>query len=155
MSRLVVRSTAAVAILLLLSIGISSKRSAISLLWRKALYSNPHLMPPYRAPFTGCDWPGVVQGSYAVFLHHGCTLEKHKEQVGRQANLESRITRVVPETSYHGLYYFAEQVDDVEIDAIRSDIAVDMIECDRTVEVDIGTKVDVDQPAERHWGEAR
>ncbi|KAG8631228.1 hypothetical protein KVT40_000368 [Elsinoe batatas] len=136
MSRLPVRSTAAIGILLLLFIGVSSKRSAISLLWRKALYSTPHLMSPYRAPLTGCDWPDVIEGSYAVFLHHGCTLEKHKEQVGRQGNLDSRITHVFPETSHHGLYYSTEKVDGVELDAIRSDIAVDMVECDLMVEVD-------------------
>lgn len=84
----------------------------------------------------GCEWPTVIQESFCVFLHHGCSLEEHKRTVGQQINLDSKIKHIFPETRNHGLYYCADRVDDVTLSAIRAELVVDMIECNRVLEID-------------------
>ena len=91
----------------------------------------------------GCEWPDVIQGAYFIFLHHGCTLEEHTETVGKQANLDWKITHVFPGADHHGLCYTVEEIDDVALDAIRTDIVVDMIECNRSPKAIEGETVEI------------
>lgn len=85
--------------------------------------------------------PDINPGSYCVFLHQGCSLEKHKLAVGEEADIESKIRHIFPETRNHGLYYCADNVDDVTLDAVRADIIVDMIECDRSPEISFESEI--------------
>lgn len=126
-----------VAPFLLLSLDAMAKSSAGSLLsvtpllWRKALHIIP-LVPPYRAPTMNCDGPHVVQGSYAVFLHHGSSLEKHIRNVQRHVDLDSKISYISPRP-IRGPLYHADNVDDVTVDVIRADVTVDLVECDMLI----------------------
>lgn len=92
-------------------------------------------MRPYRAPLVNCNLPGVIKGSYFVFLHQSCPLETHTQSVRAQVSLGSKITRIFPEAAQHGLYYCADRIEDPALDAIRADTMVDMIECDRLLEI--------------------
>lgn len=75
----------------------------------------------------------MIPESYFVFLHQGCSLEDHKSHI--EADLDSKITHIFPAATWHGLYYAADNVDDVILDAIRADVFVDMIECNRAPEM--------------------
>jgi hypothetical protein len=82
----------------------------------------------YEAPMHVCDVPEeIVPDSYIVFLHKGYTLETHKKAIG--VNIDSAIRLVFNETAHHGLYYSAK-FDKATLAAIRTDIGVDMVECD-------------------------
>ena len=89
-------------------------------------------MGPYQAPLYGCDGPSEdrVHQSYMIFLHHGCSLEQHKQAVGEEADVDSAIKFVFPETAQYGLYYRAE-LGDSALAAVRADLGVDMVECNR------------------------
>ena len=123
---------AAIAIVILLIISTTSNTT--SLTWRKVLHKSTDIAAPYQAPIYGCDGPEKdrVPHKYAVFLHHGCSLEQHKRAVGEGADLDSAIKFVFPETPWYGLYYSAE-LDDSALSAVRADLVVDMVECVRRV----------------------
>jgi len=123
------RNITIVGILLLLALAAIISRPGVSLHWRRAPHDPTPSMRRYRAPLVGCEFESVVEESFCVFLHHGCSLEKHKQVVGEQVNLDSKITNIFPETARHGLYYCASNIDDANLEAIRADIVVDMIEC--------------------------
>lgn len=111
-----------------------------ALLRRRALYQSRALMSAYRAPMVGCERTGVIEGSYFVFLHCGCSLDKHNQTIGNNVDITSKIRRVYPETPGHGLYYWAEDIDETALEAIRSDIVVDMIECNRALDMSDGVE---------------
>ncbi|KAK4499472.1 hypothetical protein PRZ48_009987 [Zasmidium cellare] len=116
------------------------KRPEPTLLWRQAAL---HPSRAYRAPMFACQYPDVINRSYGVFLHHGCSLDKHKHLIGEDADLDSRITHCFPETRVHGLYYYANDIDDVTLDAIRADVVVDLVECNRSPE-NLAESVDIE-----------
>jgi hypothetical protein len=64
-----------------------------------------------------------------VYLHHGSSLEQHKQTVGEGANLDSTINHVFLETEQYGLCYHAH-LNDSALAAVRSDLVVDFVECD-------------------------
>lgn len=131
-------------ILALLLLTATFSKLDVSLLWRQiALHDTTHLTRAYRAPLLGCELPGVVHGSYCVFLHRRCSLEEHKRTVGEEADLDSKISHLFPATQRHGLYYCAGDIDDEILDAIRADITVDMVEYNRSPEIDIGETIEV------------
>ncbi|KAH8595494.1 hypothetical protein B0O99DRAFT_156998 [Bisporella sp. PMI_857] len=86
----------------------------------------------YEAPLLNCDVPKeeIVPDSYVVFLHQGYSLDKHKQAVG--VNIDSAIQYIVNETAVHGLYYRAG-FDNATLAAVRTDIGVDVVECNRKV----------------------
>lgn len=73
------------------------------------------------------------QGSYFVFLHLGCSLEKPTQTVDQQANLTSKISRVSPEKNHNGVLYYATEIDDADLDAVRTNIVTDKVDCDRVM----------------------
>ena len=70
----------------------------------------------------------LIHETYMVYLHHGCTLEEHKQLVGEKAGLDSAIKYVFEESEGLGVCYGAK-LNDSALAAVRTDIAVDMIEC--------------------------
>ena len=92
-------------------------------------------MAPYQAPLQGDDLPGVVPQSYVIFLHKDYSLEDHKAKLTDSVDLDKAIEFVFPETSRHGLYYTAT-LDDDALESVRADEGVDMVECNRKVELD-------------------
>lgn len=132
--------------ILLFLLGTTFRRPGVTLFWRRAQNSSSgRLMHSYQAPAQGCEWPDVIRGNYLIYLHHGCSIEKHLQTVDErlqtaspQTDLKSKITHVWPETKHHGLYYSADNLDIWTIRAVRYDIVVDMVECSRSPEVNLG-----------------
>lgn len=60
------------------------------------------------------------------------------QTVEKQANVDWNFTHVFPGSEDNGLSYYAANLDDVARDAIRADIAVDKIGCNRILEMDWG-----------------
>nr|POE93443.1 hypothetical protein CFP56_19455 [Quercus suber] len=138
MSRLhPLRNTFILGILLLLFLVTSFENPRVVLLWRRLSHKPTPLLRPYRAPLVNCELPDLIPDSYFIFLHHGCSLENHKRTIGYQIDLDSKIQYSFPETRHYGHYYGAYDLDDAALDAIRADIAVDMIECNRELHVDL------------------
>ena len=86
-------------------------------------------MGPYQAPLR-CDGPSedLDPEWYFVYLHHGCSLEKHKRAVGEGVDFDSTIEIVFPEDEGLGLCYSAK-LNDTALGAVRADLVVDMLEC--------------------------
>lgn len=84
-----------------------------------------------------CDYGDAVEDAYFVFLHHGCSLEKHSQTVREQVGLDLKFSHILAETAGHGLTYTAEDVDAVALESIRADVAVDLVGCNRAVEIDL------------------
>jgi len=85
----------------------------------------------YEAPMHVCDVPEeTVPDSYVVFLHKGYSLETHKKAIG--VNIDSAIRFVFDETARYGLYYSAK-FDNATLAAVRTDIGVNMVECNLKV----------------------
>jgi hypothetical protein len=122
--------------LLLVILAATSHSSTSSLIRRRSLHDSGHLKPPYQAPLTKCDQPRVVEGSYWVFLHQGCSLEAHKLTIQEEhaGPRPPTIDHTFPETKLHGLYYLAVGVDDVWLNAVRGDVGVRLVECDSLLE---------------------
>lgn len=83
----------------------------------------------------GCQHGDAIDRSYIVFLHRSSSLEKHTRTIWKQANLDLVFKHIFPETTHHGIYYAADNVDDLALDAIRADLAVDFVECNRLVDL--------------------
>jgi len=83
-----------------------------------------------------CEYGHNIEGDYFVFLHQGYSLENHAKTVENEVNLTSKIHRIYPGTPRHGLYYYAQDIDKPALEGIRADIVVDMIECNRELEID-------------------
>lgn len=105
-----------------------------AILVRKLILESFGTMAPYEAPLHGCDnsYNDVVPQSYNVFLHQGYSLGDHKQTVIGTVDLDTTIEIVFPETARHGLYYSSE-LDDNALAAVRADMGVEMVECNRRV----------------------
>lgn len=107
-----------------------------SLFWRKSI----SLIRPYQAPLLECDYPRVIEGSYCVFLHLDSSLENHQHTVNQRKEFDWNITHTFPEykgTSFdYGTYYCAEDIDHMALDAIRADVMVDQVTCERWVSLE-------------------
>lgn len=101
--------------------------------WRNLQNSAPYVLGPYLAPMHACDIPAeeIIPQSYIVFLHRGYTLEEHKRTIGGAVDFDT-VTHIFPEHRIHGLYY-AIELEDHELVAVRADIGVDMVECNMRV----------------------
>ncbi|KAK6423428.1 hypothetical protein LTR95_016533 [Oleoguttula sp. CCFEE 5521] len=117
-------------IFLTISIAATSQSSKMYLLWRKARQHPTHLDTPYQAPLSLCDSPNVNEGKYWVYLEHGYPLETHKQKMQTKVNLEARVGHEFRETDLHGLYYRADELDAVALEAVRGDAGVRLVECD-------------------------
>lgn len=108
---------------------ISQSSDTVSLAWRRVLHQATNNMEPYQAPLR-CDGPleDLAPNSYLVYLHHGCSLEKHKRTVGKGAHLDSAIGFVFPESERLGICYDAT-LNESALAAVRCDVVVDMVEC--------------------------
>lgn len=104
---------------------------------------------PYQAPWDhDPDDPDEVPGEYSVILHNGCTFEKHKETVDRQGvDLDSRLIYVAPRTYDCGAIYTA-RLDDSALAIVRADCAVDMVECECRLRMNMGDSTDSDDSSE-------
>ena len=102
----------------------------VTLQWRRLLYKSTNIRGPYEAPIR-CEGPeeDLIPDIYMVYLHFGCSLEQHKSVVGEGADLDSAITHVFPEDEGLGLCYEAK-LNDTALVAVRSDLVVDMVECE-------------------------
>ena len=109
---------------------ISRMADTISFAWRTVLYKSTGIIGLYQAPLY-CDGPkgDLIPQKCFVYLHHGCSLEQHKRAVDEGANLDSAIKHVFPEDERLGLCYDAK-LDDNALTAVRSDLVVDMVECE-------------------------
>jgi hypothetical protein len=121
---------------------ISRTSDTVYLAWRRVLYESPGIMGSYQATLQ-CEGPNedLVLEAYMVYLHHGCSLEEHKRAVGEGADLDSAIRLVFLEVEPYGFCYDAK-LNDNALAAVRSDLVVDMIECQYVARV---TPLDVEE----------
>lgn len=112
------------------------------LAWRRVLYESPGVMGSYQATLH-CKGPkeDLTPGAYMVYLNHGCSLEEHKRAVGKGADLDSAIGLVFLEVGPYGFCYEAK-LNENALAAVRSDLCVDMIECEYRARV---TPLDVEE----------
>lgn len=82
----------------------------------------------YQAPLHLCDSPARIPHEYIVFLRLGYTLKEHKLIIGEGADLDSII--IFPEEGMHPLYY-AATLQNASLTAVRADVGVDLVECNR------------------------
>lgn len=108
----------------------SSSIPADSLERRRLVHQSPvNAMNTYKAPLLLADEATRIENEYFVFLHHGYSMEEHKQAIGNSTNLELAITHIFPESGMHGLFYNAH-LDDASLAAVRADIGVDVVEYD-------------------------
>lgn len=82
----------------------------------------------YAAPMSQCDLEARILDDYIVYFRQDYTLEQHKQAIGNAVDLDSAIRRVFEETDDFGLVYSAH-LNDTGLAVVRSDVAVDMVEC--------------------------
>lgn len=74
-----------------------------------------------------------VPGAYGVFLYRGESLDEHKAAVREHVDLDVHIQRVFDVELPGSIFYYATQINDTALEAIRTDIRVAMVECDAAV----------------------
>lgn len=130
MQRTITLVTMAIAVIfLLLHFTHPNTSNTVSLTWRKDLHKFTGVMGSYKAPLFCPRDANRVPNSYFVFLHFSYSLDQHKQEVGNGADLDSAIKWAVEIPGY-GLQYSAE-FDDASLAAVRADLGVDLVSCDR------------------------
>ena len=96
--------------------------------WRKAVYKST-----YQA-WMHCNAPDedIIPNSYFVFLHWGYPLDEHKQAMKPKVSLDGHIERVFEQTHSYGTYY-AAKLDNASLEAVRADVGVDFVECNRRI----------------------
>lgn len=133
-------------ILSLLLFAISTQRKdRLSLPRRRVQHSSAALSRPYQAHLHSCNLPQTerIEGSYRISLHHGCSLEERMLAINDYPDSNMTITRIVPKAKHHGLYHFAEGIDDAKLQDIRADVSIDMVLCSFSYDGPATDEVDV------------
>lgn len=95
-----------------------------------------HLFHPYEAPLGGCTCADTIPGSYCVYFHRKNSLSKHTKAVfGEKDPTALNFEFLFPATNdLVGASYCVEDVSEETFERIKRDVAVDQIECQRTIE---------------------
>ena len=78
-----------------------------------------------------------MPNSYAVLFVPGVSLQQHKQAIGRKADLNSAISRVHDHTDQDRIFYHAG-LDGGGLAAVRAELVVDFVECNRSAHVVVG-----------------
>ena len=91
-------------------------------------------MQSYQAPVL-CEAPepDIIPESYSVFLHSGYSLDQHKATIGDKTNLAVAISTIFNDTPSAGELLYMAELDDTSLAAVRADVGVDLVECNRRV----------------------
>lgn len=103
-------------------------RPDLGLLWRRAIHHPYSPVPPFRATLAHCGFGDEIQGAYVVWLRQYVSLEQHMHNVAVDPE---KITHCFPESFLGGIYYYVEEINDAELEAIRADLLVDTVDCNR------------------------
>lgn len=122
---------AAVSVIFILSFALHQPKSirTISRAWSRTLHNVTTGRVPYQAPLLNCDDPLRDPDYYMVCLMPGYTLEQHKQTVS-EVDFDSVIEFVF---SIPQQVIYSAKLEDETLDAIRADIRVDLVECDRAL----------------------
>ncbi|GIZ37084.1 hypothetical protein CKM354_000054700 [Cercospora kikuchii] len=124
---------AIIALLCFLAMDPKKPTQDLSLLRQNIDINDPRLSRLYRAPLYKCDLPDKVDKSYCVFLREGSLLEDHTLRVEAKTGARLRPTKVFFAAHRLALEYCENGAEDVMLDAIRADKAVEWVECERKV----------------------
>lgn len=109
---------------------------------------------PYRATLAQCGFGDEIEGSYVVFFRQYVSLEQHLHNIALDPE---KIAFSLPETPLFGLYYYADGLNEADVEAIRADLLVDRVDCNRALNSDIvGETVELlDTPPEEVVADTR
>ena len=103
--------------------------------WRKVLYAITCGKVQIRAPLTNCGvFESEIANSYTVCLAPSYSLNRHKEKVRGSVDLDAAIVHIHDDTQSNQVCYSAE-FRMAALAAVRSDVRVGYVECNRRVQL--------------------
>jgi hypothetical protein len=101
----------------------------LELRWRRTT-RHPYLqrLSP-QAPLYGCQARRVIPGAYTIYLHKGHSIDQHLATMSKTTAVTFQMHHVSEESYNLGAHYYADNVDDGTVEAIRKDPLVDLVEC--------------------------
>lgn len=113
-----------------------------SLTWRR-LVNGPYTgdINVWTAPLECNGGPDPkLPDRYNVFLHHGYGLAQHKDTVRGLVDLEQAIDLVVPASGGGRIFelFYSAHLNETALAAVRADLGVDWVSCERNVHADMG-----------------